>query len=395
MRWRDKGLPRNWDVTAEQMRQQGRQVSTFGAAEPGDVGQTDASVAMQQTRHARRVYVGNLGNVVEEDLKQFFNGVFLVCEVHVEGGAVLSVYVNHERKYAFVEFRTIELAEAAMQLDGMTLDGQALKISRPNDFNPAAVPATIPRIHLDLSKLGIVSNRVPDSPNKIFIGGIPHNVTEQVLAQLLGAFGALKGLHLVTDSTCTGNKGYGFCEYSDPAVTDVAVQGLDGLALGDRTLTVRRAHPTGPSSAAPAASSYGSGYGQADRTSTGANSIPLGQGSGSQPSYAAPAAAAPAPAMAAPTSRAMLLSNTITSAQLMDDSEYKDISSDIAGECARLGSMQQFEMPRHGPFAGKALVMYASAADARSAISVLHGRPFDGRTVEATLLPETEWPAAA
>lgn len=35
------------------------------------------------------------------------------------GEPVLSVYINHEKKFAFVEFRAIEEATAAMDLDGI------------------------------------------------------------------------------------------------------------------------------------------------------------------------------------------------------------------------------------------------------------------------------------
>jgi hypothetical protein len=38
---------------------------------------------------------------------------------------------------------------------------------------------------------------------------------------------------------------YGFVVYTDPAVTDVACAGLNGLKMGDRTLTVRRAAEVG------------------------------------------------------------------------------------------------------------------------------------------------------
>lgn len=34
---------------------------------------------------------------------------------------------------------------------------------------------------------------------------------------------------------------YGFVVYADPSVTDIACQGLNGLKMGDRVLTVRRA----------------------------------------------------------------------------------------------------------------------------------------------------------
>jgi hypothetical protein len=44
-------------------------------------------------------------------------------------------------------------------------------------------------------------------------------------------------LRYVLSSPCS----YGFVVYSDPNVTDVACAGLNGLKMGDRTLTVRRA----------------------------------------------------------------------------------------------------------------------------------------------------------
>lgn len=36
-------------------------------------------------------------------------------------------------------------------------------------------------------------------------------------------------------------RSYGFVVYQDPAVTDIAIAGLNGLKMGERTLTVRRA----------------------------------------------------------------------------------------------------------------------------------------------------------
>lgn len=60
------------------------------------------------------------------------------------------------------------------------------------------------------------------------------------MKELLSAFGALKALHLVKDAGATNSKGYAFCEYQDPAVTAIACEGLNGMALGDKTLTVRK-----------------------------------------------------------------------------------------------------------------------------------------------------------
>lgn len=38
------------------------------------------------------------------------------------GDAVVNVYINHEKKFAFVEMRTVEEASNAMALDGITFE---------------------------------------------------------------------------------------------------------------------------------------------------------------------------------------------------------------------------------------------------------------------------------
>lgn len=49
----------------------------------------------------------------------------------------MNVYINYEKKFAFVELRTVEEASNAMALDGIMFEGVAVRIRRPNDYNPA------------------------------------------------------------------------------------------------------------------------------------------------------------------------------------------------------------------------------------------------------------------
>jgi len=80
-----------------------------------------------------------------------------------------------------------------------------------------------------------------DSPNKLFIGGIPAQTTEPQVRQLLETFGKLKSFNLVKDSTTGMSKGYAFCEYHDEKVTEEAIKGLNGMELGNKKLLVKRA----------------------------------------------------------------------------------------------------------------------------------------------------------
>lgn len=132
----------------------------------------------QQTRHARRLYIGNLPPLVtEQDLHVFFRAAVqqaLVEKLPEGEDPILSVYINHERRFCFLEFKTVEMATACLALDGIDIQGKGkVKVKRPNDYNPAMAPKVHPSAIplLDVSRLGIISGTVQDGPNKIFIGG--------------------------------------------------------------------------------------------------------------------------------------------------------------------------------------------------------------------------------
>lgn len=156
----------------------------------------DFNALPQQTRHARRLYIGHLPpNVTEEELHIFFRDSIrtaLVVPPSTAGGddnnnsnrprpndvelddPILSVYINHERRFCFLEFRTVEMATACLALEGIDIYGKGkVKVKRPNDYNPAMAPKVHPSAipQLDVSRLGIISGTVQDGPNKVFIGG--------------------------------------------------------------------------------------------------------------------------------------------------------------------------------------------------------------------------------
>lgn len=131
----------------------------------------------QQTRHARRLYIGHLPpNVTEQELHVFFRSAILkaLVEQPEDEDPILSVYINHERRFCFLEFKTVEMATACLELDGIDIHGKGkVKVKRPNDYNPTMAPKVHPSAIpiLDVSRLGIISGTVQDGPNKVFIGG--------------------------------------------------------------------------------------------------------------------------------------------------------------------------------------------------------------------------------
>lgn len=51
-----------------------------------------------------------------------------VCVHKFVGDSVVNVYINHEKKFAFVEMRTVEEASNAMALDGIIFEARKVFI---------------------------------------------------------------------------------------------------------------------------------------------------------------------------------------------------------------------------------------------------------------------------
>ncbi|KAF1322425.1 Splicing factor u2af large, partial [Globisporangium splendens] len=353
---------------------------------PGVVASHTFGGNSQQTRHARRIYVGGIGDVNEAEISEFFNDVIdRALGERQEGGAVVSVYINRERHFAFVELRSIELTTACMNLDGVSFRGQPLKIRRPNDYNPSTVPKDLgPIPTLNLAALGIVSTTVSDGPGKVFIGGLPYHLNDEQVKELLQAFGPLKSFHLVKELNSNLSKGYGFCEYVDINVTDSACLGLNDMKLGDKTLTVRRAMSQENAKAVASA----------------AGTVNSGLEMGLNPSHAALQAMNLAgfgiPSMPLGTpSRVIVLLNMVTPEELEDEEEYADIVDDIKGECERFGRVNSIVLPRprDGFYSavGKVFVEYGDVPSAQAAAAELHGRGFSNRTVAVEYMDEHKY----
>ena len=174
---------------------------------------------------------------------------------------VLSVYINREKQFAFIEFRTIEEASNAMALDGVVMGGSQLRVRRPNDYNPtqaALIGPTTPSDALNLAAVGLVAgpNGVPvvgaapgmvpgipstqqSSGRKLYVGNLPPYLTELQVLELLQSFGAVQAFNLVVDKDTGTLKGYGFFEYADAAADEAAMEGLTWQKVGLMGVTLQ------------------------------------------------------------------------------------------------------------------------------------------------------------
>jgi len=389
----------------------------------GGGGGGGAPVINHATRHARRLYVGNLPpDTSESEIGSFFSAAMERSGgAESPGPAVVSVYLNLEKRFAFIELRTLAEAVAALSMDGLLLRGLSLRLRRPNDYNPSAVPAgvTAPPSFRPAA-LGIVSTQVADGPHKVFVGGIPYHLSEDHIKELLCSYGALRAFNLIKDPASGLSKGYAFFEYEAGEAAAAACAGLNGMKVGERTLSVRMAWD-------PAGGTPGQGGGRAaggpDGGPGGTRPPPPpyrpgappggGAGGGGGGGYppppppptgggAAAAAAPPAVAVAAllrPPSRVLVLHNMVTAEELADDAEHADILEDVREECAKAGAVTDVLIPRPGVVGataagvGRVYVAFGGVAAAVAAHGMLDGRKFGGRAVVAAYMDEAAFAA--
>ncbi|KAI6117435.1 hypothetical protein EV401DRAFT_2181967 [Pisolithus croceorrhizus] len=336
------------------------------------------------SRQSRRLYIGSITpEVNEQNLAEFFNSKMIEMSIGTGGPGkpVLAVQCNYEKNYAFVEFRSAEDATAAMAFDGIIFINGPLKIRRPKDYG--GPEQNSPGIHVP----GVVSTNVPDSINKVFVGGLPTYLNEEQVQELLRSFGELKAFNLVRENGNGVSKGFAFFEYVDASVTDVAIQSLNGMELGDRYLVVQRA-------------SVGA--------KPGMPNLPYDQ----FPEIPRPIM--PAGENSTADARILLMLNMVVPEDLVDDQEYGDIYEDVKDECSKYGVVEDLRIPRpvkkdkakqtpgdlgfqsaldaqradEAAGVGRVYVKFTRADEAQAGLKALAGRSFAGRSIIATVLNE-------
>ncbi|GFR47985.1 hypothetical protein Agub_g9809 [Astrephomene gubernaculifera] len=108
------------------------------APQPQPQQQQSNTNATTLDRKSREIYVGNLaiGVVTADMLKELFNTI-LANQVPDPTNAPPVVNVNLDSsagRFAFIEFRTRELTDAAIQLDKLELCGRQMNIGRPKGY---------------------------------------------------------------------------------------------------------------------------------------------------------------------------------------------------------------------------------------------------------------------
>ena len=79
--------------------------------------------------------------------------------------------------------------------------------------------------------------------NKLYVGGLPYEVTNDRLQELFSAHGTVESASVITDRETGRSRGFGFVEMSSQEEAQQAIDKLNGTDLEGRSLTVNEAKP--------------------------------------------------------------------------------------------------------------------------------------------------------
>lgn len=141
---------------------------------------------------------------------------------------------------------------------------------------------------------------------------------------MLTSFGPLKAFNLVKDAVTAMSRGYAFCEYVDPLITDAAIQGLNGMQLGDKKLIVQLA-------------------------SIGAKTGVVAMAQNSNTPVAVQVPGLQFTPGSQQFTEILCLLNMVTEDELQDEDEYDEILEDVKEECNKYGNVKSIEIPKPIP----------------------------------------------
>lgn len=353
-------------------------LQAFMAQPSGQV--TNAALKPSNSRQAKRLVAHNLpSGINDEAIVNFFNLQLNGLNVTEGSDPCITAQVSKDRSFALLEFKTASDATVALAFDGITMSDDAqmgiqaengnskgLSIDRPKDY---IVPAVADEAEFEP---GVVSSVVPDTANKICIANIPLYLTDEQVTELLVSFGELKAFVLVKDNSTGESRGIAFCEYTDSAqATDIAVEGLNGMELGDKHLNVQRASI---------------GNTQVSGLEMGVNAMSMLAGTTSQ---------------GLEDGRVLQLLNMVTPEELIDNEDYEEICEDVKEECEKFGRVLDMKVPRpaggsrQSNGVGKIYVKFDTPESAGKALRALAGRKFADRTVVTTYFSEENFEVSA
>mmetsp|Transcript_37308 Transcript_37308/g.42622 ORF Transcript_37308/g.42622 Transcript_37308/m.42622 type:complete len:360 (-) Transcript_37308:89-1168(-) len=337
----------------------------------------------------RELFVGNTPPGTSELLlMQFLNAAMRriqLCQPHET--PILTCRVN--QKFAFIECITSDMANKALNMNGIPFLGAILKLSRPSKY---VGPIVQYKTWQELTGQAIPAGAVLDASaeekvnRELFIGNTTPEMTESMIREFLGNAMIQVGLNSMPGNpitACRVSGKFAFIELRTPQEAASALN-LNNIPYLGAQLRVGR-----PSKWNGVDKPHGNWEDILSKYMSGELTLPSQQ---QDTAVSKTVTMAVEKISSTSSSRIVELRNMVTMEDLSNEQEYNDVLEDIHEECSQFGQLVSVHIPRSNEKgATKIYLEYNSLEDANKTIQNLAGRTFDGRFVEANYFEEQKY----
>ncbi|KAH8100679.1 hypothetical protein BXZ70DRAFT_1008166 [Cristinia sonorae] len=326
---------------------------------------------------ARSVFVSQLAaRLTARDLGYFFEEK--LGEKSVMDSRIVTDRISRRSKgIGYVEFRTVELVEKAINLSGTVVMGLPIHIQHTE--------AERNRTHAGDGNLNLPPGvSAHHGGMQLYVGSLHFNLTESDIKQVFEPFGELEFVDLHRDPITGRSKGYAFVQYKRAEDARMALEQMEGFELAGRTLRVNTVHEKGTVKYTQQDSLDEAGGGNLNAASRQALMQKLARID--QP------ATRPQPIMKpnipqSMQSRSVLLKNMFNPEDETERDWDKDLAEDVKGECEdKYGKVEFIKVEKDSE--GEIYVKFDTVESAKNAIQGLNGRWFGGNQVSAMFISD-------
>ncbi|KAL7576876.1 hypothetical protein ACA910_006642 [Epithemia clementina (nom. ined.)] len=348
----------------------------------------------QQDKINRELFVGNTPPGTSELLLTHFLNAAMrrvgLCQPHET--PILNCRLNP--KFAFVELVSAEMANQAMNMNGIPFLGAVLKVSRPSKYTGPNLPNV--KSWQQLTGASLPAGAALDAESEkmsreLFIGNTTPEMSEGMIRDFLGNAMEQVGLTIMPGNpiqACRVSGKFAFVELRSAQEATNALN-LNNIPFMGAALRVGRPSkwngpPDQHGNWEDILAKYMAGELQLPSNSSSNNTAATvsNPGVGTAIKEEVPSAFSSSPGR--PPSCVVELQHMLTMDDLMNEEEYQEILEDTREECSQFGKLVNVVIPKADQVgATKVFLEYESVQDAAAAVAGLEGRTFDGRRVLA------------
>ncbi|KAK0465062.1 uncharacterized protein EV420DRAFT_1512636 [Desarmillaria tabescens] len=318
---------------------------------------------------ARSVFVSQLAaRLTARDLGYFFEDKLGDGTV-MDSRIVTDRLSRRSKGIGYVEFRTVDLVEKALNLSGTVVMGLPILVqlteSERNRLHPGDGNLNLPP--------GVSA---PHGAMQLYVGSLHFNLTESDIKQIF------EFVDLHRDPMTGRSKGYAFVQYKRAEDAKMALEQMEGFELAGRTLRVNTVHEKGTARYTQQDTLDEVGGGNLNAASRQALMQKLAR---TETPIAIPEPVArPVQAM---ESRSVLLKNMFDPEEETDPNWDKELADEVKGECdSKYGKVLAIKVEKESQ--GEIYVKFDSVESARKAIQGLNSRWFGGKQVSANFISD-------